>query len=262
MLKNLHLEHIQASAISKTFVLKGQSYQFHLVTYGNCIYEIQDQSPVQAKKGDFVLLPANHTIQQYGEDKGIFEGYMFHFEAFNTLIEQLPMLKQGHIIKYTSGLFDRTLDKVRPIWQDELESIAYNHIRMGSVLLDTLAIWQRELDRGELSPASQMQVERMKTYIQNHYREKITKDTLGDYIRRTPSYAASLFKKGTTQTISEYVHAVRMKTAVYMLNNSLLNVTEIADYLGYSDVSYFQRLFKRAYGKTASEYIATRERTQ
>jgi len=260
MLINLDLLHIQGSSKQKIFNLSAQEFHFHMITYGNCIYEIDHHEIVTAKKGDFILLPANRTIQLYAVDKGLYEGYIFTFKANKVLTEQLPMLKQSHIIKSTSGIFDRTLDKLRPIWQDKVEATSYNNIRIGSLLLDTLAIWQRELDRGELSPASIMQVERMKSYIQNHYREKITKETLGDYIRRTPSYAAMLFKKGTTQTISEYVHATRMKTAVYMLNNSLLNITEIAEYLGYNDVSYFQRLFKRTFGKTASEMLSTRER--
>src|SRR5690606_41428094 len=66
-----------------------------------------------------------------------------------------------------------------------------------SYLLDTLVLWQRELDRGELAPASLIHIERMKQYIQSHYRQRITKDVLADYIRRRPSYTASLFKKGT-----------------------------------------------------------------
>lgn len=260
MLNNLQLEHIQTSAVNKTLSLQSQEFHLHMITYGSCIYELDHHQIVTAKRGDFILLPASRTIVLYSENKAVYECYSFQFKAYKALIEQLPMLRHGGIIKYTSGLFDRTLERLRPIWQDHLEKVAYNHIRVGSLLLDTLAIWQRELDRGELSPASIMQVERMKTYIQNHYREKITKDTLGDYIRRTPSYAATLFKKGTSQTISEYVHAVRMKTALYMLSNSLLNVTEIAEYLGYNDVSYFQRLFKRTYGRTAGEFLTTRNR--
>lgn len=260
MLNNLQLRHIQGSSLVKTYTLASREYHFHIITYGHCIYEIDHHHIVTAKKGDLILLPANRTIQLYADGKGVYEGYIFKFKAYKALVEQLPMLKKSLITKYTSGLFDRTLDRLRPIWQDEIDRVGYNQIRIGSILLDTLAIWQRELDRGELSPASIMQVEQMKGYIQDHYREKITKETLGSYIRRTPSYAATLFKKGTMQTISEYVHATRMKTAVYMLHNSLLNITEISEYLGYSDVSYFQRLFKKTYGKTASEMMSLRER--
>lgn len=260
MLNNLRLEHIQATSINKLIALSAHQYQFHLITYGQCIFQLSDNNILYAKKGDFILLPENSTVKHYVEQNTVYESYYFEFNAFNSLIEHLPLLNEKSILKNTSGLFERTLDRLRPIWQDEQESTPYNQLRIGSLLLDTLAMWQREVDRGELSPASNMQVERMKSYIQNHYREKVTKDTLGEFIRRTPSYAASLFKKGTGQTISEYVHAVRLKTGLYMLNNSLLNVTEIAEYLGYSDVSYFQRLFKRTYGKTASEFIASRER--
>jgi AraC-type DNA-binding domain-containing proteins len=64
-----------------------------------------------------------------------------------------------------------------------------------------------------------------------------------------------LFKKITGRTISEYVHAVRVKTALYMLEESRLTVAELAEFLGYSDVSYFSRVFKQTTGVSPSEFI-------
>src|SRR5690606_29919049 len=93
---------------------------------------------------------------------------------------------------------------------------------------------------------------------QEHYRTKITKDHLGDVIRKSPNYAATLFSSVTGQTISEYTHSLRIKTAMFMIKESRLTIGEISMFLGYSDVSFFNKIFKRITGKIPSEYLAER----
>jgi len=58
----------------------------------------------------------------------------------------------------------------------------------------------------------------------------------------------------TGQTISEYVHSIRIKTAIGLLQESELTLEEISEFLGYSDVSYFHKVFRRMTGKKPSEY--------
>ena len=137
---------------------------------------------------------------------------------------------------------------------EQLDNLPYARLRGRGLLLELIALWGRERDRGESSSAGDLHVERMKAYIQNHYRERITKAELGECIGRTPNYAATLFRSGTGRTISEYIHSVRMKTATYMLAESVLTIEEIADYLGYAESSYFQRIFKRTFGVSPSMY--------
>ena len=258
MLSHIKIAHEQGSRWDSGFEHNNQQYQFHIITYGNCSYKCNGQDEITANKGDFILLPSDCTIHHYANS--LHQKYVFSFQASQMLIDSLPIFTEKQIVKGTSGLYDRTLDKLRPLWKEHQEQISYHQLRISSFLLDTLAIWQRELNRGELTPASQLQVDRMKQFIQINYRTKITKEELGDHINRSPNYAATLFKKGTSQTISEYVHSLRMKTALYMLEESLLNVTEISEYLGYSDLSYFQRLFKTTYSKPPSSFLEKRNR--
>ena len=103
-------------------------------------------------------------------------------------------------------------------------------------------------------------MDRMKSYIERHYREKITKEELGDVIGKTP-ITRGTFKSVTGQTISQYVHAQRIKRAVYLLTESRLTVQEIAVFLGYQDLSYFYRIYKRVTGTAPSDLLHERPRT-
>ena len=257
MITELTIKHDQGMNWQQRFTHTSKQYHLYIMTYGRCSFTYDDVT-IMAAKGDFILTPQHATIIEETPHRTIHQKFSYQFTALDELYQMLPMLQSTSVTHSTSGLFDRTMETFRPIWSEYGEDHTYTSVRASSFLLDTLALWQRELDRGELAPASIIHIDRMKAYIQSHYREHITKEHLGDYIRRSPNYVANLFKKGTGQTISEYIHSIRMKTAIYMLSQSVLTITEISDYLGYTDVSYFQRIFKRTYGKPASKYMDDR----
>lgn len=257
MLENLTLDYHQGARWQQQVTHGEQQFHFYIVTYGSCSFQYE-HGTVTAGKGDFVLAPQSCSYIERSAEANLHQKYSLRFTATSALLDMLPPLRQGQWLQSSAGIYERSIELLRPLWKEVQEQQHYQELRIASFLLDTLALWLRELERGELAPASLIHVERMKEYIQTHYRQKITKDVLADYIRRSPSYAAALFKKGTGQTISEYVHAVRMKTAMYMLSASLLSITEIAEYLGYADVSYFQRLFKRTFGQPPSYYMQDR----
>ena len=150
------------------------------------------------------------------------------------------------------------LEKLLNMVEQWTERDRYFSVMCAALLTELIVTINREVDEGEKAPSSIQHIERMKHYIEDQYRNKITKNELGACIGVSPNYAAALFRKVTGLTISEYVHLRRMKTANYMLRHSQLSVQDISDHLGYSDSSYFSRVFKRLVGKLPSEVSAER----
>ena len=70
----------------------------------------------------------------------------------------------------------------------------------------------------------------------------------------SPGYFSGLFKKETGQTLTEYVNGKRMGLAKHLLKNTNLQIQTIAQHCGILDFHYFCRMFKKAVGKTPSEY--------
>jgi AraC family transcriptional regulator of arabinose operon len=125
--------------------------------------------------------------------------------------------------------------------------------------MELLVYTNREVEGRPAAPVAHRLADQMKAHIQNHYRERVSKEELAQVIQRSPNHAAKIFRDTTGQTIGEYVHAVRMKTAVYMLQYSVLTVAEIAEFVGYSDPSYFYRVFRRVTGHVPAHFLAARE---
>jgi two-component system response regulator YesN len=72
------------------------------------------------------------------------------------------------------------------------------------------------------------------------------------YINNT--YLSNTFATKTGIRFNDYVTMVKMARAKYLLINTKLKTYEIGYQLGYHDINYFSKLFKKYYGKNPSEY--------
>ncbi|EFM11339.1 transcriptional regulator, AraC family [Paenibacillus curdlanolyticus YK9] len=229
-------------------------YTLVLVSYGKCVYWINADKLI-LEKGDVLLIPPRAAFYGKSVPTVFHEKLVARFKAAPAIVRDLPLLARQDAVQGRPGRFEWMLERLRVLHAERADRTPYAEIRGAAIITELAALWNRELDQAPMASGTHKLVERMKQHIQLNYRDKVTKEELGACINRTPNYAASLFRRATGQTISEAVNAARMKTAIYMLTDSLLTVNEISDYLGYRDVSYFQRVFKRTTGRTPSSFL-------
>ncbi len=91
-------------------------------------------------------------------------------------------------------------------------------------------------------------------YIRLHYSEPISLQDAASQAELSPNYFSELFKKETGQNFSDYLTACRIGQAKKLLRESDCNISETAAQVGYSDVRYFGKLFKKKVGVTPGEY--------
>lgn len=232
------------------------SWSLVLVTYGSCIYWIEGKKVVP-EKGDLLLI--SERAYYYGKSIPTLahEKYAVSFRIGHDEPE-LPILQTYPFAIWKTGLYELLADRCKTAFEQWNERLPYRGTMAQALLLEKLVHANRELDRGHRSGEAYRLVETMRGYIQLHHREHVTKAHLGEAIGKSANYAATLFRSITGQTISDSVHAARMKTAQYMLRHSLLTVAEIAEYVGYSDPSYFYRIFKKSTGQVPSALLAER----
>jgi two-component system response regulator YesN len=99
-----------------------------------------------------------------------------------------------------------------------------------------------------------MQLVQVKNYIDEHYAENITLESVSALVYMNPYYFSSFFKKHTGENFKQYVTEVRMKNALKLLMQTDLMVYEIADRVGYNNARHFSDMFKKRFGKLPQEY--------
>ncbi|HHW48733.1 MAG TPA: response regulator [Clostridiaceae bacterium] len=97
-------------------------------------------------------------------------------------------------------------------------------------------------------------IAKIKRYVDEHVTEDISLTELSDLVGLNPSYLSRLFKSETGYNLSNYISETKINKARELLKSSEMKVTEISDYLGYSSLSYFSHLFKKATKMTPNEY--------
>nr|WP_216855905.1 response regulator [Paenibacillus qinlingensis] len=115
-----------------------------------------------------------------------------------------------------------------------------------------LDILEQVSSAGGSREAQQMKM--IKEYIENHYSENITLESMASQVFMNPYYFSSFFKKHTQENFKQYVTNIRMKNAVRLLLHTDLLVYEIAEQVGYHNPRQFSDMFKKNYGKLPQEY--------
>ena len=91
-------------------------------------------------------------------------------------------------------------------------------------------------------------------YINRHYNEELSVNTLASKFFISPSYFSHLFKKNSGRGVIEYINEVRVSRAKGLLETTDTPIGDIALSVGFGDINYFSRKFKELTGVSPSEH--------
>ncbi|MGO4106374.1 helix-turn-helix domain-containing protein [Paenibacillus sp. YAF4_2] len=92
------------------------------------------------------------------------------------------------------------------------------------------------------------------TYIDRNYASELRLTELAAQARLSERQFSRLFRHQTGMSFIEYVQGIRMDAACRLLAGSQSQVEEISSAVGYADMKFFYRLFKKKTGVTPRQY--------
>lgn len=92
------------------------------------------------------------------------------------------------------------------------------------------------------------------TYIRVHLSDQLSLKQIAAGIKVSPSYLSRIFNQETDESISNFITRARVEKAAELLSFSRMPVQNVAAYVGFSDLNYFSRCFKKWMGKTPGGY--------
>lgn len=98
-------------------------------------------------------------------------------------------------------------------------------------------------------------ITKAKEFINANLKRQISLSEVAEAASVSPAYMSALFKKRTGISMVDYVNQCKMDLAKEFMDNGMVRITDIADKLGYKNVYYFSKVFKKTCKQTPSEYV-------
>jgi len=164
----------------------------------------------------------------------------YKLQLFSTLLGLLltDIVNSGSSIESVYG------EEFRP--HNELYTIPRLEERVGKLLF--YYKWWFEISSQKKISHSKIIAEKARLYIQAHYMDgnlNISDISRELYINQT--YLRKMFKEEMGMTLLEFLTKYRMHMAKQLILNTDDNLSQIAELVGYNDVSYFSKCFKKYY---------------
>lgn len=108
-------------------------------------------------------------------------------------------------------------------------------------------------DRLAYQTTEEAAIVRVLRYIEENYRTGSLTE-IAEELHYDLCWLSREIKRQTGKTYKELLQEKRLTQAAYFLKNTTLHVDEIGDAVGYSNLSYFHRIFQEKYGLSPKKY--------
>jgi AraC-like DNA-binding protein len=106
-----------------------------------------------------------------------------------------------------------------------------------------------------LNPQRQLRYsEKIMNWLEEHYADEISLDTLAEHLHISKYYVSRIFKQETGATLMDYILARRVRQACQLLITSNKGIEQISIEVGMNNFPYFCQAFKKLVGTTPMKY--------
>lgn len=140
---------------------------------------------------------------------------------------------------------------LKPVSSEALSSSLSNAIAYRRYLGER----HREIQQASILNMDENEVvTQTKAYVKEHLSENISRADIAKRVYLHPDYLSHIFREKTSITLSEYILQERVCWAKELLEEGRLSITEVGEKVGFSNSSYFGKMFRKCTGCTPKDY--------
>ena len=160
----------------------------------------------------------------------------------------LPVIREADVSQYSTIISD--------IYTLASSSDYIRDMRINGKLNDLLTLlmessWHRE---AYTNAPKKMEITSVKSFLDEHYKEKLSLESVAGHFYIDKHYLARLFKEQYGVTLVTYLQQVRITHAKRLLRFTDKSIEEIGLECGIGELNYFSRVFKKLEGVSPSEF--------
>lgn len=107
---------------------------------------------------------------------------------------------------------------------------------------------------GQKKNAKELIQDAVKYILENLGSESLCVNDVAERLYLHPAYLNRIFKKGTGESVGQFIIGERMKLASELLKSQKLNANAIAEQVGYKSYSNFTLMFRKYYGCSPGKF--------
>lgn len=167
----------------------------------------------------------------------------------------MNMLYQDLRFAFSNCLRDNRLSPRAVFEEAELRHLDTNAVRSQSDMkLFAMTLYDRTIEKLQEQADSTDIIAGVRSFIQEHYREDIDRDTIAAMAYITPNYLSKRFRTEMGMNLREYINQLRIEEAKRLLLSTNDAVSEIASKVGYANISYFSTVFRKQCGMSPIDW--------
>ena len=240
-----------------------------LITEGDCIYQI-DLADYEVKAGDLIFVPPLllHSISKNKSETVSSETYVFHMNFLGgnstdicSTRYLIPMMNQEFSVPCLitpEHPADVSLRKIfNQITSLYNEAVTGYELALKSLFLQAVFLllqYRRENASADTRVFSD-KLKQVLDYIELHYAEPITVSELAKLCYFSDYHFMRFFKKHMSMTCVEYINNLRLEKSVELFEKGNSSILEVSLSVGFHNLSYFHRAFKKKYHMTPHAFI-------
>ncbi len=236
------------------------------------IDECIDLENYHITKGDIVLINpcVLHSFKQHENSRAVFKTIMFDFNLLTSnntdacSIKYFTPFLEGRyisplIISSNTSHYTEIVECVKGLIDIYNEKPVFFELKLRSELYHLFHIlfqyyFEVEPHETVIKDNTTRNIKKILDYISENYMKSITIDELADSINLSKHYFMRFFKKYMGMTCIEYINDYRLNVASNLLLTTSMQITEVSTSIGITNLSYFNRIFKKKYHMTPKEY--------
>ncbi|MBS4985905.1 MAG: response regulator [Hungatella hathewayi] len=176
-------------------------------------------------------------------------------EARREEITDIDYLKKMYLF-FATTLFHITKDDVEQV-ERQLADIGKQMMAAESLeVLDSIlsGVFEEHGYARALSADYSSAIRSAISYMEERYAGPLTLSDVAAHAGLSSEYLSRLFKEETGVKFVVYLNNLRLKHALRLLETTNLKVYEVAEQVGYSNLSYFSTVFKKNFGQNPFDY--------
>ncbi|PWW39705.1 MULTISPECIES: response regulator transcription factor [Paenibacillus] len=143
---------------------------------------------------------------------------------------------------------------------EESKYAYFKHVDGASSLTEAMSVLDQfmaevqECTSGEGGRRSDPNMKMLLEYMHEHFDQPLGLAEVAKHFHFNPSYLSSYFSSHKKEGFNEYLNKIRIEKAEELLRSDHVTISEISSMVGYSDHSYFCKVFKKFTGLSPSRY--------